>query len=260
MYQSINYKVDDGLATITLNRPKVFNALNQSIKVELLQAFRTVADDDNVRVVVLTGAGHAFCSGQDLKSAHQEMLEKSYSETVREYYNPLIMQMKTLPKPIIARVNGIAAGAGCSLALACDVIVAAEEAVFSELFVGIGLVMDSGSTYFLPRMVGSLRAFELATLGTKITATQAQAMGMVNQVIAANDLDKAVAKYVTKYQNAPTVTVGLIKNMLLDSANMSLEDTLALEAKVQDQAAATHDHQEGIAAFTEKRKPHFKGK
>lgn len=260
MYQYLQYQQEDQCATIIMNRPNVFNALNQELKEELLQAFKAAEEDENIRVVVLTGVGKAFCSGQDLKSAQVEMQGKSYSQTVREFYNPLIMQMKKMPKPIIARVNGIAAGAGCSLALACDLIVASEEAVFTELFVGIALVMDSGSTYFLPRIVGSLKAFELATLGTQISASEALQIGLVNQVSPANKLDEVVNSYVLRYLHAATKTVGLIKQMLLESANMSLEDTLELEARVQDQAAATADHQEGIRAFMEKRKPVFKGK
>jgi 2-(1,2-epoxy-1,2-dihydrophenyl)acetyl-CoA isomerase len=260
MYQHINYEVKDGLASITMNRPEVYNALNQLIKEELLQAFTEAEQDTQVRVVVLSGSDKAFSSGQDLKSAQVEMQGKTYSETVRSYYNPLIMKMKGMPKPIIAKVRGVAAGAGCSLALACDVLVAAESATFTELFVGIGLVMDSGSTYFLPRMVGSLKAFELATLGTRLNATEAHELGLVNKVVPDTSLDESVMSYVQQYRHAPTRTVGLIKQMLLQSANMSLADTLELEAKVQDEAAATADHQEGIRAFMEKRRPVFQGK
>lgn len=260
MYEYLKYEEHEGVVKITMNRPEVFNALNQAIKEELLHAFQQAADHEQSRVVVLTGVGKAFCSGQDLKSAQKEMKGKSYSQTVREFYNPLIMQMKNMPLPIIARVNGVAAGAGCSLALACDLIVASEDAVFSELFVGIGLVMDSGSTYFLPRMVGSLKAFELATLGTPLSAKEALQAGLVNKVCPPDTLDDTVISLANRYQNAPTKTVGLIKQMLLQSANMSLEESLELEARVQDEAAATQDHQEGIKAFLEKRKPVFKGK
>jgi 2-(1,2-epoxy-1,2-dihydrophenyl)acetyl-CoA isomerase len=260
MYQYIQYEVEQGLSTITMNRPEVYNALNQGMKEELLQAFKAAENNPEVRVVVLAGAGKAFCSGQDLKSARQEMQGKSYADTIRAYYNPLILQMRQMPQPIIARIHGIAAGAGCSLALACDVLVASEEAIFTELFVAIGLVMDSGSTYFLPRMIGSLKAFELATLGTQVQATVALELGLVNKVVPEDSLDKAVHTYVEGYLGAPSATVGLIKQMLHRSANMSLEEVLELEAVYQDKAAATQDHQEGIQAFLEKRDPMFKGK
>ncbi|WPP49674.1 enoyl-CoA hydratase/isomerase family protein [Catalinimonas niigatensis] len=260
MYQYIQYETQDGLATITLNRPEVYNALNQGIKEELLQAFKEAEHNPEIRVVVLAGAGKAFCSGQDLKSAQQEMQGKSYATAIRAYYNPLILQMRQMPKPIIARIHGIAAGAGCSLALACDVLVASEEAILSELFVGIGLVMDSGSTYFLPRMIGSLKAFELATLGTQVQAAVALELGLVNKVVPEDSLDQAVHTYAEGYLNAPSATVGLIKKMLYQSANMNLEEVLELEAEYQDKAAVTQDHQEGIRAFMEKRDPVFKGK
>lgn len=260
MYQYIKYLNQDGLATITLNRPEVYNALNNGIKLELQDAFKNIEEDKTVRVVVLTGEGKAFSSGQDLKVVQSEMKGKKYSEVIRTYYNPLIISMHNLEKPIICRLNGIAAGAGCSLALACDLIIASEEASLSELFVGIGLIMDSGSTYFLPRMVGSQKAFELATMGTKISAKEAYNIGLINRVIPIGQLDETVEQYVDYYLNGPTVAIGLIKRLLNQSVQRPLEEVLEFEAQWQDIAAATRDHQEGVEAFLEKRKPRFQGK
>ncbi len=260
MYQTIQYVQDGPVATLRLNRPQVFNALNNQIKTELRDAFEQLHSDTSIRVVVLTGEGNAFCSGQDLKAARLEMDGKPYSEAIRTYYNPLITAMRGLDKPIVCRLNGIAAGAGCSLALACDIIVASEQAYLSELFVGIGLIMDSGSTHFLPRIVGRLKAFELATMGTRIGARDALALGLVNEVAADDLLDDAVQRYVDYYANAPSVAIGLIKGMLNDASSLSLEEMLELEAKNQDIAAASQDHAEGIQAFMEKRKPVFTGK
>ena len=259
MYQHLRYHQDDAVVTITLNRPEAYNALNNGIKLELQDAFQRLQDDASVRVVVLTGEGKAFCSGQDLKAAQTELQGQTYSESIRKYYNPLILAMRQLDKPIIGRLNGMAVGAGCSLILACDLIVAAEGAYLSELFVGIGLVMDSGSTYFLPRMVGSQKAFELATMGTKVSATDALTLGLVNQVVPAEQLDEATQRYVHYYANAPSVAVGLMKKMLNQATQLSLEETLELEAVHQDTAAQTQDHQEGVQAFLEKRTPKFVG-
>ncbi|MEM6844576.1 MAG: enoyl-CoA hydratase-related protein [Bacteroidota bacterium] len=260
MYQHIIYESDEGVAKITLNRPEVYNALNNQIKVELKQAFELAWDDQAVRAIVLTGSGTAFCSGQDLKAAQTELKDTTYSEAVRTYYNPLILTMRNLPKPIICQLNGVAAGAGCSLALACDMIIASEKASLAELFVGIGLVMDSGSTYFLPRMVGSLKAFELASTGRSVSASEAVQIGLVNQVVPADQLENTVNQLAQKFSQAPTKTIGLIKQMLNQSYEMSLADVLEHEAQVQDEAAATDDHQEGSLAFLEKREPRFTGK
>jgi 2-(1,2-epoxy-1,2-dihydrophenyl)acetyl-CoA isomerase len=165
-----------------------------------------------------------------------------------------------MPKPVICKLNGIAAGAGCSLALACDLIVASEEASLAEIFIGIGLVMDSGSSYFLPRLVGSARAFELSTMGTKVPAREAQAMGLVNKVVPAAELDQAVAQYTAYYAAAPTKAVGLMKRLLNLSYHSSLEEMLEYEALYQEIAGRTKDSQEGVQAFLEKRKPVYKGK
>lgn len=258
MFEHLLYQEENGVCTITLNRPTVYNAINDKISYELQDAFKAASRSEAVRVVVLTGAGKAFCSGQDLKES-AGVADKSFSDSLHRRYNPIIRAMREMPKPIIARVNGVAAGAGCSLALACDVIVASEEAAFIEIFVNIGLVLDSGSSFFLPRLIGYNKAFEISTLGTKISAAEAVRIGLANKAAAATDLDAAVAQYTDYYRQAPTKAIGLIKKMLNRSMQPSLEDMLNYEALCQDIAGSTHDYKEGVSAFAEKRKPNFKG-
>lgn len=258
-YAHLKLEEENGAFTISLNRPEVYNALNTQIKEELLDAFQSIAKNDTVRVVVLTGEGNAFSSGQDLKEM-QSLQNIKYSDFLRKYYQPIILAMQNLPVPIICKLNGIAAGAGCSLALACDMIIAADTAMLSELFVGIGLVPDAGSGYFLPRMTGRLKAFELATLGSKISAEEALQIGLVNKVVPASQLNETVEKLVQYYCHAPTKTIGLIKKMLQRSSQMTLEEMLNFEAELQDEASQTADHLEGLKAFAEKRKPNFRGK
>jgi 2-(1,2-epoxy-1,2-dihydrophenyl)acetyl-CoA isomerase len=258
-YKFLKYATGGGIATITLNRPDVYNALNDEITYELQDAFKAVAKDEHVRVVVLTGEGKAFCSGQDLKaSAGQE--KRSFLDSLHKRYNPIIRAMKNLPKPIVCRLNGVAAGAGCSLALACDIIVASEEATLIEVFINIGLVPDSGSSFFLPRLVGTARAFEMCSMGSRIKATDAAAIGMVNKVVPHTGLDQAVADYANYYSGAPTKAIGILKKMLNKSATATLDDMLDYEAYCQEIAGNTEDHKEGVKAFAEKRKPVFKGK
>lgn len=259
MYKFLKYELLSGVAAITLNRPEVYNALNDEITFELQDVFKKVGKDDAVRVLVVTGEGKAFCSGQDLKEAAKFPI-RSFSDSVAKRYNPLVRLMRQMPKPIICRLNGIAAGAGCSLALACDLIVASEEAVLVEAFVNIGLVLDSGSSYFLPRLVGSSKAFELASMGNKIKAVEALALGLVNKVVPSAQLDEAVKTYTDYYAHAPTKAIGLMKQMLNKSHAASLDEMLEYEALCQDIAGNSADHKEGIAAFMEKRKPDFKGK
>jgi 2-(1,2-epoxy-1,2-dihydrophenyl)acetyl-CoA isomerase len=258
-FKTLRYAVENGVATITLNRPDVYNALNDEITYELQDALKAVAKDAAARVVVLTGAGKAFCSGQDLK-ASAATPNRSFQESLHKRYNPIIRAMRQLPKPIVCRLNGVAAGAGCSLALACDVVVAAEEAVLTEVFINIGLVPDSGSSYFLPRLVGMAKAFELCTLGSKIKATDAAAWGLINRAVPADQLDAAVKTYTDYYATAPTKAIGLIKKMLQRSATATLDDMLEYEAYCQEIAGSTTDHKEGVQAFLEKRKPAFTGK
>ncbi len=258
MYEFIKYTKEAGVATIALNRPEVYNALNDEITFELQAALKAVKKDAEARVVVLTGEGKAFCSGQDLKAAAATP-NRSFSDSIHKRYNPIIKAIRNLPKPVICRLNGVAAGAGCSFALACDMIVTAEEAKLIEVFVNIGLVLDSGSSYFLPRLVGSSKAFELATMGTRISGSQAVELGLATKAVPLAELDDAVKAYTDYYAQAPTRAIGLMKKMLNKSQGASLEEMLDYEAYCQDIAGATYDYKEGTTAFLEKRKPSFKG-
>ena len=258
-YKFLRYTLEGSVATITLNRPEVYNALNDEITFELQNAFKVVGKDDKVRVVVLTGEGKAFCSGQDLKSSSAQK-NRSFSESLHKRYNPIIRAMRSLPKPIICKLNGVAAGAGCSLALACDLIVASEDASLIEVFINIGLVPDSGSSYFLPRLVGMAKAFELCSMGNKVKAADAVKMGLINSAVKADTLDAAVKEFTDYFAHAPTKAVGLIKRMLQKSATASLDEMLEYEAYCQEIAGGSEDHQEGLKAFIEKRKPVFSGK
>src|SRR6476620_2487586 len=216
-FQFIKYTVQNGVVTITLNRPDVYNALNDEITFELQDAFKAVAKDEAVRVVVLTGEGKAFCSGQDLKAASGQQ-KRSFLDSLHKRYNPIVRAMRNLPKPIICRLNGVAAGAGCSLALACDLIVASEEATLIEVFINIGLVPDSGSSWFLPRLVGMAKAFELCSMGSRVKAKEALELGLINRSVPADQLDQAVKEFTDYFATAPTKSIGIIKKMLNKSA------------------------------------------
>ncbi len=258
-FKFLKYNVTDGVATLSLNRPEVYNALNDEITYELQDVWKQIAKDDLVRVVVLTGEGKAFCSGQDLKAgAAQE--KRSFMDSLHKRYNPIIRAMRNLPKPIICRLNGVAAGAGCSMALACDMIVAAEEAILIEVFINIGLVPDSGSSYFLPQLIGKAKAFELCTMGSRVKAKEALELGLVNRVVSADQLNAVVKEYTDYFVKAPTKSIGIIKKMLNKAATSSLEEMLEYEAYSQETAGATDDYKEGVNAFLEKRKPNFIGK
>jgi 2-(1,2-epoxy-1,2-dihydrophenyl)acetyl-CoA isomerase len=258
-FKFLKYQVETGVATITLNRPEVYNALNDAITYELQDAFKAVAKDDKVRVVVFTGEGKAFCSGQDLKTASGEE-KRSFLDSLNKRYNPIIRAMRNLPKPILCRLNGVAAGAGCSLALACDMIIADEEATLIEVFINIGLVPDSGSAYFLPRLVGMAKAFELCTMGSRIKGKEAVELGLVTKAVPAAQLDASVKEYTDYFAKAPTKAIGLIKKMLNKSTTSTLDEMLDYEAYSQEIAGSSLDYKEGVSAFLEKRKAEFKGK
>lgn len=257
-YETILYSVENGIATLTLNRPDVFNAFNEQLSADVNDALKKTAKDKNIRVLIITGAGKAFCSGQDLKSISGNK-NRSLSESLYKRYNPMIKAIRNLNIPVICKLNGVAAGAGCSLALSCDMIIASESASLIEVFVNVGLVLDSGSSYFLPRLIGSARAFELATLGSKVSASQAEQWGMVNKVVKPEELDAEVEKLANHYALAPTKAIGLMKKMLNKSFNADLDTMLEYEAYCQEIAGRSNDYQEGVSAFVEKRKPSFKG-
>jgi len=257
-FKAILYQVDNGIATITLNRPDVFNAFDDTQSYELQDALKLAKRDKEVRVIVLTGAGKAFCSGQDLK-AIANAKNRSLRDSLDKRYNPIIKAMRSMPKPIIGRINGVAAGAGCSLALACDFVVASEYASFLEVFINVGLVLDSGSSYFLPRLVGSARAFEMSTMGSKVKAEQALEWGIINRVAKADELDSVVNEVAQYYANAPTKAVALMKQMLNKSFHSDLDEMLEYEACCQEIAGNSADYKEGVSAFNEKRKPKFTG-
>lgn len=258
MFSTLTLDIQQHIATITLNRPEVYNAFNDPLSYELQEALKQVEKDAEVRAIVLTGAGKAFCSGQDLK-ASAEAGQRSFSESLHKRYNPIIRAIRNMPKPVICRLNGVAAGAGCSLALACDVIVAAEGASLIEIFINIALVLDSGSSYFLPRTVGYHKAFELATKGSKLTAQEALSLGLINKVVPAEELDNVVQAEAEFYANAPTKAIALMKKMLTKGMTENLDAVLDYEAYCQEIAGRSSDHKEGVNAFLEKRKAAFKG-
>ena len=258
-FKTVLYHKEGNILRITLNRPEVYNAFDDTLSYELQDALKAAEKDTEVRVIVLTGEGKAFCSGQDLK-AIAGIEKRSFIDSINKRYNPIIRAMRNMPKPIICRLNGVAAGAGCSLALACDLIIASETAVLVEAFVNIGLVMDSGSSYFLPRLVGSTKAFEIATMAPKITGQQAFDWGIANRVTSPETLDDVVNEIANYYANAPTKAIGLMKKMLNKSTSSDMETILEYEAYCQEIAGNSEDNKEGVTAFIEKRKPAFKGK
>ncbi len=258
-FKTVLYQKEGNILRITLNRPEVYNAFDDTLSYELQDALKAAEKDSEVRVIVLTGSGKAFCSGQDLK-AIAGIEKRSFIDSINKRYNPIIRAMRNMPKPIICRLNGVAAGAGCSLALACDLIIASETAVLVEAFVNIGLVLDSGSSYFLPRLVGSTKAFEIATMAPKITGQQAFDWGIANRVTSPETLDDVVNEIANYYANAATNAIGLMKKMLNKSSSSDMETILEYEAYCQEIAGNSEDNKEGVTAFIEKRKPAFKGK
>jgi 2-(1,2-epoxy-1,2-dihydrophenyl)acetyl-CoA isomerase len=259
MYQTLLYAEADGIATITLNRPDRYNAFNNDMSFEFIDALKKVAKDPAVRVVVLTGAGKAFCSGQDLKDIAGQQ-NRSIADSVEQRYNPIMRLIYGTEKPFICRLNGVAAGAGAGIALACDYVVASQESSLLFAFARIGLVLDSASSYILPRLVGTRKAFELAALAETISISQALEWKMVNKVVALAELDAEVMAVAKKFAQAPTRAIGLIKKMLHKSYQSDLDGMLETEKHYQTIAGSTADYKEGVAAFNEKRAAVFTGK
>ena len=249
----------DGVLTVTLNRPDVLNAVNEQLSKDLQDVLRFADRSTDVRCIVLTGAGRGFCSGQDLRD-RTGAGDVSYGESIRQRYNPIILRLSTLEKPVIAAVNGVAAGAGCNLALAADMRIASDRARFIEVFSRIGLIPDSGGTYHLPRLVGLARAFELAYTADEVTAEDAMRIGLINRVVPHDDLMTVTLDLARRLAAGPTRGYGLTKRAFRYGMSASLEATLDYEAHMQEIAGRTADHREGVAAFLEKRKAQFQGR
>lgn len=246
------------LVILSLNRPQVFNSFNREMALSLQAALDSCASDPEIRAVILTGNGKAFCAGQDLGEVTGPEAP-GFSTILSEHYNPIITRLRNLPKPVIAAVNGVAAGAGANIALACDIVVAAESASFIQAFSKIGLIPDSGGTFFLPRLIGFQKALALMMTGEKVTASEALAMGMIYKVFPDGSFMDEATSLGQSLAQMPTKALGLIKQTLQASMTNDLETQLALEEKGQIEAGHSADYREGVAAFMEKRKPVFKG-
>ncbi len=256
---SILFEIKDAVAYITLNRPDKLNSFNREMALLMQEKLDLCAEDDAVRCIVIVGKGKAFSAGQDL----EEVTAKdgpSISTILSEHYNPVISRIRSIAKPVIAAVNGVAAGAGANIALCCDIVIASDNASFIQAFSKIGLIPDSGGTFFLPRLIGWQKASALAMLGDKLSASEAERIGMIYKVFREEEFEEAYKKMAVQLATMPTKGLALTKHALNYSFTNSYEQQLAIEDKLQQEAALTYDFREGVEAFMQKRKPVFTGK
>lgn len=260
MQKSITTLIKNNVATLTLNRPEVFNSFNREMALLLQSELDACEKNPDVRAIVITGNGKAFCAGQDLKEVTSPELNPGFKKILEEHYNPIISRIRKIEKPIIGAVNGVAAGAGANIALACDLVIASENASFIQAFSKIGLVPDSAGTFFLPRLIGFQKASALMMLGDKVSAQDAEKLGMVYKVVSSENFLDEVITTANTMAHMPTKALGLTKRLLNNSMQNTLEEQLNLESKLQIEAAQSEDYAEGVDAFVNKRKPEFKGK
>lgn len=259
MSNSIELKIENNVAWISLNRPDVFNSFNREMALSLQEVLDNCAQDTHVRAIVITGNGKAFCAGQDLKEVTDPELNPGFRKILEEHYNPIIQKIRTIEKPIVGAVNGVAAGAGANIALACDIVVASESASFIQAFSKIGLIPDSAGTFFLPRLIGFQKASALMMLGDKVSAEEALKIGMIYKILPNAFFNDEVMEIAKNLAQMPTKALGLTKRLLNQSMTNNLEQQLALESDLQIEASSSNDYKEGVTAFVGKRKPEFKG-
>ncbi len=259
MSETLIVQKDNAVATLRLNRPKAFNSFNREMAFALIDALADCASDDSIRVIILTGSGKAFCAGQDLNEATDDN-GISFKMILNEHYNPIIKAIRSIAKPVIAAVNGIAAGAGANIAFSCDMTVAKKSAAFTQAFSKIGLVPDSGGTFFLPKLVGLQRATAMMMLSNKITAEEAVNMGLIYQTFEDDDYDQSLTKLALKLSTMPTKALGMTKELINAGFSNNLDQQLKMEGEYQVKASESYDYNEGVSAFLEKRRPEFQGK